>query len=618
MMATAEDSAVGRGRLLILAHETSSVAAAARAVGLGSDKPGRWLLLSPALHVRRRWEVGFRGRFEALALQGRLDQAADALRAPFVAMVDKFGEGLPAGSDWWLSRLAERNTLIDPTFLYACYARVARNFLADPHPPSLIVADSWALLEVVDRLARELGYETKVRRMAKPIRSLCLSAKRVASMGRFTAWSAVRYVAARRTRPRLEDGGHQNLVLVSTFFHEEDLADDGTFRDRYFPHLHEWLRGTGRSVRVLGIPARPPLSMSSIRKMRLSDVGFIVAEDWLRPADYLAALLTTRWKRQVPTGPIDLLGIDLRPVVEEVARLHGSSDAARGAVLLRRLPRRLAAAGVTPTSVVSWAENQLTDKAFFAGCRAAFPGSRLTAVQNTPLFPNLLNMFRTPAECVAGVVGDRVACSGPLPAEILRDASAGALATVVACGLRYDYLNEDLPASAPGFALGGTQVLFALPITMSEGAALLSIASEVLRRRPTFSVYIRAHPDHSLDELTRLNGSVLPPGLQPASGPLPAWLAKVDVLVTSGSGTALEAVAAGRDVVLVGGQTIFTLDPLAWFERLRQVPAYDAEEVLRRLDAVSTGAHVSAAVTDEVRRQWFSAVTDDKLRLLVE
>ena len=119
-------------------------------------------------------------------------------------------------------------------------------------------------------------------------------------------------------------------------------------------------------------------------------------------------------------------------------------------------------------SVANLSEKDVTSiEALFS----AFPDACRTGVQSTPLFPNLTNSFRLPTESGRRIGGDRVATSGPLPAEILSEASAGVLHVVSACGLRYAYL----PGKAASEGGWSPQILVALPLVVQDATELLEL-----------------------------------------------------------------------------------------------------------------------------------------------
>lgn len=558
-----------------------------------------------------------------------LDEAALSLRAPFVAWVDALHARHGSDRRWWFTQVAEHNSLVSPLFLYSCYLVVARRCLDLRRPPAVIVAESWGVVDALSALFRSRGLPVLVVGAWRSQLSRGWDVLRVvARLGQFVVRSIGLQRAARKTRDmRQRPGGPRPAprALVVTYFHEGSMAEDGVFRDRYLPALHEYLAARGMEVWVLATLAdRHGTAAAKYRWMNGSRTRFLVPEDWLRLSDYVRATVDSLYGWWRPSGPAVLLDLDIGPLLAEERRRQVAANAVREAGLLFRLPARLREAGFVPERVIAWSENQMRDKALVMGCRASFPGVVLSGVQNSPLYGNVLSMFPTARECDAGVIADRVVCSGPLPASILERASGGHLSTRVGCALRYAYLWQRSGAEVPpARADGSRDVLVALPVTPGAAALLLDLLLPLCRMRPAWRWHFKPHPDYTLDDLKpalgpdaeRLPGRVV-------SGSLGDWLAKVDVVIASGSGTVLECVAFGTPVILVGGLQTFSLDPMEWFNGAFVPICYSATEVIRELDRVGCGV---GAERDEAQRRrievleaWFAPVSEEALRRFVE
>lgn len=589
-----------------------------RPLALRSSTPGasvRWLYLAPEHAFAARWATALGQHQQRLEATAELDAIAQASREGFVEWVD--GLATERGQDvaWWITELSERNTQVDPLFLYLCYLELARRCLR-VDPPDLVICASWGLVEAVEAIARQLGIEPEVRGgPRRAFRNVIAAGRIAASLALFTA-QAIRDTIAVRTPAAatrlLTDT--PAATLLQTCVHEGDVNEKGRFLDRYLPGLQEWLEASGHRVLVIPIPP-------SFAPVRTRGRNFVLPIDWLGLSDYLAAVRTVfrGWQllRHLPP-PEPEAG----PLLADAAWHHPAARRPRQAALLARLPARLHKAGLEPRSLLAWSENQVHEKCLVRAFRDAFTGLSITGIQNTPLYPNQLSLFPTAGECAAGTAPDRMVCSGPMPASILAKSSHERLPTEVAAGLRYEYLNG--VSLERRSADSSFTVIVALPGPTGEAADLLTSLESVIALRPQFDWKVKLHPNFASTDLPGLLvalGRKSLDTLQPIDWPLREWPARTDVLITAGSGTALEALALGLPVVLVGAVSRLTYDPFAWFTGLDAGPYFTPEAIIRRLDALSNAnqahqANDRAQSAARVRDAWFSPVTPEALARL--
>ena len=590
---------------------------------LPGSSPIRWMFLGADLRVARAWQRRLGPGLERVDIARALDEAARAMRPKFLAWIEVLNDRYGHRRDWWFTRLSERNGLVSALFLHVCYLAVVREAFRAPGPPRLIVAESPRLLEALGRLAGVQGFTPHISRHwrmqtrnAIDVMLGLAGPAYVACSRLLPLFLAARWTARRHMRRRFAPGPQR--VLVKTFFHAANLEADGVFRDRYLTGLHEFLGGEEREVWILPILAdASPGARVQNAWMRTSSARFIIPEDWLKPSDYLGAVIDSLTSRLYPRKILPLDGLDIEPLVRE-ERWRGGAGASCQAALLWRLPHRLRDAAFIPEQVIAWSENQLHDKALVLGCRAAFPGVPFTAVQNTPLPPNLLNLFPTRSECEHGVAADREVCSGPLAARILAAESRSKLATVVGCGLRYDYLWQSSNNGASRAAESPLTVLVLLPTSASTAVEILDVIAPLVVRRSATRWYVKAHPDSRIEEIRAAIPADVMRRLTFVEESTRECLQAADVVVTSGSGTALEAVASGIPVLLIGSATALNLDALAWLDDPRlATTCYTTEDVIGELERI---ALLRAADYQALRRRgielraaWFAPVTDDAL-----
>lgn len=586
--------------------------------------PARWLCLVADPVRATAWDRRLSGRFARIDIARRLDEAAERLRPLVIDWLDGLARTYAYVPQWWLSHLSERNPAVSPFFLHVCYLAVAVEVF-DEDEPRIVIAEDWGLIEALSTLIESRGRTAVVAGEWRKRVARLLAALRVAVSPAYflIAKAGPRAAAAwwtSRGRSPISWLGAGRRVLLKTYFHQASMTPDDVFRDRYFPELHEFLAARGLEVWALPVLAdSTPSPAVQFAWMRRSSTRFIIAEDWLRPVDYVAAAIDGLRLFGIPRTVPSLAGLDVEPLVAQERRRQAGSGAPRAASLLGRLPARLAQAGFRPDQVVAWSENHAHDKAFVAGCRRSFPRTPYIAVQNTLLPPNLLNLFPTPVECDSHVVGDRHVCSGPLASAILKAGSGGRLRTLVGCGLRYGYLWKH--AAPPRSARADFfEVLVLLPVSLAQALEMLEIVAPLAAARAATAWWVKPHPDYPAD----LVRNALPAGsrekLTFVDGAPLDWIRRAACVVTSGSGAALEAVALGVPVVRLGSRAALNLDPLAWHEECgpKCFTPEELSDALERISRFDTEDYDRLrGLGEQVRAGWFAPVTEQGLASFV-
>jgi hypothetical protein len=610
---------LGKGATVVIAEATVAPRLVAPSL---VDSQRTWAYLGPAAAGARIWRVSQRDLgFTEIVTGPLIEAAAERLRQPYLEWVDQLDSEHADLPGWWFNRISERNSMLDPFFLEVCSLGAARDLLESAEPPALIVAGSSGLATALVELVREHGLEPELKSGRLPgAHGATEFIRAAAAIGYFCADGLLLRSAAlarrlRGQRPKPAPTGRAQALLM-TFFGEAQVRGDASYIDAYFPGLKEWLERRGFETWTY------PFFTSRRRLLRkyswLTRTGepFLIPEDWLTIRDYVAALVFSFRLLRMPRawGKID--GLDVSPLVRQARRRQAADNGPRLAILVSRFPARLAAARFRPAHVIAWAENQIHDKALFIGCKQAFPEACRTGVQNTPLFPNLTNSFRLPTESRRQIGGDRVATSGPLPAEILSKASAGSLHVVSACGLRYSYLRGPArrrPVDRP-------QIVVALPLIVADATDLLQLVLPVCKEMVAMDWIFKSHPHHPFAQAAAAAGiGALPAHARVVQESLGEHLRSASALVTTGSGTALEAAALGIPVVVTASREGLTFDPLAWFDAGRSHAVRTSAELATTLRACLTpqGLHAAAALGQTVLDGWFAPVDEAGLGSLI-
>lgn len=610
---------------IVLVHESASPV---RIAGLFDHQATHfWLFLGGDYARLRAWEEALGAHFTRIDISRMLSDAADFLRGVYVEWTDESSRRYGKDADWWFTNIAERNPLSSPLFLHICYLYLIRKLCqGSMERPHLIVMESWSLLHSARLVLRTERLPYRVVDSWKGVLQL-IRRPAILLYGwlRFCGTVARGYVAALRTRPfgsrSLDKNPNKPVVIIDTFVHEDAWSSEGVFHDRYFPVLHEWLEKRGWDVWVLPTlyDIRGPLK-DVVSRLRRDPKKFIIREDWLTFTDTLSALWCSMKALCYPRRTPPILDFDVAYLVREECWRQASSAGTMHAKLLSRLPSRLVSTGLNPALVIDWFENQKIDKALTIGFRKAYPAVTIVGAQCFLPLPNYLVGFPTRAEWESGVTPDRIVCCGRHQAKTIK-LFKSEVPVEIGAALRFQYLLHDCKPESSNVAKTSSTVLITLPSRVSEAVELLDLVSPAIQTHLEVAHwYVKRHPDYLVDKAHMANvygGGRWPDRVEVWPGGLDEAFAKADVVISTGSGTVMEAACLGIPVIVVGRQTGLTFNPMAWFEDFGQV-CYSADEISRNL---STLLHLSFEEKkrlrergERLREACYEPLTDESLR----
>ncbi len=590
---------------------------------------GKWLFLGQDYLRLKDWEKGLGPGFSRMDISRLLDETADEVRHPFVKWVDALSMRFGKDPDWWFTSIANRNPVESRLFLHVVYLCLVRKLIEEKtEMPLLIVGESYGLIEALSRLLKSYGLDVRViGRHKKRLVSFITPVMFPLYWAWFLLNSFFRHRAAKKTRAK---GFGKSLpagkpcILIDTYVYPSQYLRGGAFNDRHFSYLYEWLYKNGYDIAVLptlcGLRkiARldsPGELISAYKWLRESPTKFVIPEDWLKVRDYLPVLWSSI-KAVYFSGRIkNFSGIDISPIPGEERWMPIRMNAK----LYYILPRRLKEAGFSPVRVIDWFENQDIDKALNMGCRRAFPDVKVLGAELLIFFPNFINLFPTKAEADSGVLPHVLLGGGLHSRKVLGSYFDAGISYRIGPALRYSYLwNEK---SETRMKQGAVAV--PLPSRLAESVELIEQILPVVKMREDIQHWhIKVHPDYSLMELKAAFGEGRwPEGLEVWSGTMEDLLRASSVVISLGSGSALESAAMGIPVIMVGRQTALNYDPLRWFEGYWKM-CHTQEEITDALDDYlnigEAGRQSMEAMAEELKRQCFEPVSGDAMNIFIE
>lgn len=551
---------------------------------LRKGEPVRWVYLGKQFHERARLEREMGPSFHCPDTARVHNEAADSIREEFIAWIEELNRLNGSSMEWWLGSVSSRNIYRSNLFQYCCFLEILDTIWKDPSQrPGFVVVESPALATIIQQWGTQRKIPVTVHGNLKK------NGYRARMYGMFfLRWANFILTACLRKcaatimvqKPH-PPPGTDRLVLVHTYLHPESLSETGTFSDRYFPYLYEFLEKNGRSIAV--IPTYHGFRYNFFplfSRVDKSSTRFIIPEHFLTCSDlfhaftYPLRLLSGRY-RSPPFRAHDCTEMLFEDTLQD--RFGDLLDA----ILVYRLVGRLKTGGLRPERCIDWYENQAMSKALSAGFKEHFPGTPLIGAQLFLHFPNYLSLSPTVSECEASMVPDRLLETGPTQCR-----QATRFAPELACkpcaALRYAHLFRRGPD--PVTVRERTEkrtILLLASFDMEETLELLSRFQEIESDLPgDVRVQVKFHPDMKREEIvSRYGAGRWPDTLGVCTGTLSGALDDASVVISKNSSSIVEAAARGIPVIFLGNQTRLNLNPLAGIDLPGITECYTAEEL---------------------------------------
>lgn len=571
---------------MIITSPSSSISRVKRL--FGGKKTISWLYLGKDSQKRSCISKKLGNGYRRIDIASLHEQVTNKIKLQHVQWIDELNRKYGDKLEWWFGSVSSRNIVNSNLFQYCCYLEILERLFKDHECPELIVAGSYGLSEAIKKWALKknmkvsvCGYsQSKIILFFYPILNLLHLSKIAAIL--FIRWSCANITRIRHGKKQL---GLEDYIIVDTFLHDYCLSEDGVFKDRYFPYLHEYLARKGINIVVHAVLHGFRLNYISIyRRMRISDTNFVIPEDYLHLPDYISALTSIfrvlRVKMEVPLFRI----FDVSDIVKEEHRRQSFSPVMQAA-LIYSLFLRLGETGLQVKQVIDWYENQVIDKALIAGIRKAFPNAKIVGAQIFLHPPNHLNLFPCQSEVDERIAPDLLLETSEYQCRVAQ-AFTNSIPCKSAAALRYAHLYGDETLSIPVANDARKVILVLLPFDLDEAVELLEVLKEGMDSvNEDAIILIKGHPDYSSEDIIKAFGkSYWPSRFEICSQNLNEALEQASLVISSNSSSMVEAAAKGIPIVFIGRQTVFNQNILHSLKLDTVVECFNSNQVIKAIN----------------------------------
>ncbi|MBL4889421.1 MAG: hypothetical protein JKX97_05305 [Candidatus Lindowbacteria bacterium] len=252
--------------------------------------------------------------------------------------------------------------------------------------------------------------------------------------------------------------------------------------------------------------------------------------------------------------------------------------------MLSKVPEKMVKHDLVPRVFIDWFENQPMDRGIVMGLKRSMPECRIIGARQYLAIGNWLNCFVTSHEVREGVVPSEYWCMGDDQKELFqRYDKVGVYQTMPAT--RFKHVFEHDPSDKLG---DGLAVL--LTYSETESLRIISVVLRALEKGDYGfeSIDVRAHPDTDLSRFKKKVKDLFPSkfktSIRWSENSIEELIVGARMVVTGGSGSAVEALCHGRPVAVVGRQAGLTMNPIEPIDRLMWKEVYSWRELSSFLD----------------------------------
>ncbi len=488
---------------------------------------------------------------------------------------------------FWGTHLASRNSGALPLLKHVVYLCCAVRILDRAGGQRIVfVCDSQALAGLIRSEAESRGLLCRVLASPREHLKRAGTTLRLIAKGLYFLVSGLLQLVYARTLPneRITAAPSGQRCVLRSWVTAGSVDGSGRYRDRNFGILPDYLAEQGRDVWT--IPLYFSLDRNIFAQMKLMAATghkVLIPEQYLSCSDIWATLQDGIRGLSPDLDGIPFRGRDIRSLVMEIHRsagLHPSYLSYNG---IRYLLRNLAERNIRVDCFVYPLENNPPEKPFILAVREHYPRARLIGFQHTAWLKEQMGIVLLPEELPYHPLPGQIVCSGRRYLDILKAAGFPPDLLVPGPNLRYTEVNRFVGANAPSSS-GPRKLLIILNYDSNQNMELLEKAGQALKDPGDLRILVKAHPTTDVPRMGEFLRDIGFPRYEWASGSVTEQLSRAHaVMMTGGSVSSMEAIAAGVPLIRVSLENNFDFDCL-WDDGPVSPPASSAGDIRRHLD----------------------------------
>ena len=535
----------------------------------------RWIFFGREYLDRLKWEKAL-GEDLKINYKEQLTNSSYALRDEYVEWSAELGRSHWVKWEWWITRLATRNNLASPLFLYVCYLEVLKGIAKERAEPLIIISENWELLDTISshwgrewEIVRPFYWQQWINRTNTFVKE---KLHFVLSWCRFFMKSFSEWLASRLTKvanhPKPDHVYAPNHIVIHTAIDDVCLGDDGRFRDRFYPGLAEYLRNRGLNVSTL-------IWIFNVNKINIFEIfrwfrknkeSFLIPQDYYSLIDcfrsFLSVVKSSTFEFQ--NEKCIFKGINLFSLINYEQKLQSMSTWTAYFINQIRIFENWKRLGYCMKAYIDTWELKNCEVPALIGIKKKYPLCKTIAYQHGAMIPKLLffNYKTTEDEFKSSPHADIGIANSKINKEFLGKEGFPVSFIELGPALRFKYL-ETQQDSVIDNNNGKRGILVCLPLKFSSACEMLEICYKVsAAQQNDFKIWIKSHPMMKFSALKKRLSFSWPENFELVEGSMEKWLSRSKVVIASDSNTMVESVYRGIGTVVIGKEADIDIIPL--------------------------------------------------------
>lgn len=455
---------------------------------------------------------------------------------------------------WLLSSIVSREPDYSPLFYRCCNLELVKFNIENNQDLEKIVLYDKALYKVIKKYSNSKRFKLIVEYKSEiyiPFKNIYFQLRNI-----FRSLIIVLLILiAKLFTKKNEFSKNKSVILMSTHIFKNNISNLNKFEyeDRYYPNLFHHLNDSfqNKIVFVPGFPGGPQNYVNLFKKLKLSEINFLIKDDLLHLSDYLYAFSSSFKILFLNIPKTFFREIEIQSLIKSELRSFVFDYKTIEALLNFRFVYRLSKEKLNVEMFIDWYENHLSSKGFMLGFNKFLPdivtigyqGIIDSSAQKINLHPTVFERLSMLSPQSFSVIGKGLVNDLK---EFDKDINVK-----VGPSFRYNYLwgVKKLNRKLEVF-----NILVALPISLIEANSILNLLDETIKLLPS-SISIKAkvkfHPTYNQSKIKKLI-YIQDDRVEIIEGSFRDAIYETRLLISGASTTCIEAMAIGVPVVVSG------------------------------------------------------------------
>jgi len=592
---------------------------------LNQEGPIQWLYLGRNYIKLMQWQKCLGFKFKHIQYSELLHNIAIQWRQPYIDWISQLGK-LYNGLSWWSSSIAQKHTAGYSLYHNICYLHIALLTGREIKSPLLIIGESKFLLR---RIASEHSLQKRIKWIYKPY---FISIYTFAILKMIFVW--IRYlvrgyfeiVDAKKTKEGFEGFplfSDKVRILIHSCIEDTYFGEDGTPNDRYFTILPIELQKRGFDIVTLPWLFNIKRTRQEAFKWFREHPGeYLIPADYYNILDYLWSAWIIIQQIWIPRGKQIFEGMDITLLVSEERLRQASSHSAAMFVLYYRLIKRWKQIGLKLNIFIDTFENMFSEKPQVMAFRKYMPDVVTVGYQHYIAPYDLwFCMYTTAEESTLAPHPDVIVCNSKFMKDLFSRHGFPESKLVIGPSLRYLPLTKNINHINDKIE-DNKKILVILTIDPFVVSETLTKLIEAFPDNEGVTFLIKVHPMMSKSVwLSILQDVTLPKHMNVVYDEMVVLIPKIACSIIMFSTASLELLLYGVPVILLGRETDFDMNPLAWFFDLEK-PVHTSKElrenVLRIISEPDESRKKIQLFSKSYRKLLLSPINDDTINSFVK